>query len=213
MDLGTGPEKSLLIQKRDGYNAAVKDLQDEIKSLESRLETLPQKEIDLTELKAAVASARKAGDIEQRLNDMTTKAAQEKAACEKEFARLGNFHGDADALLSLGLPVAETLDRFEKQTDDLMEQSRTASQKKQETEAEKKQAEQELNALLLKEDVPKIADLEASRKARDQGWSLIKQTYIQQRMISAAFRQMHPDLIYRQCMKKRLRWQTVYPTA
>jgi uncharacterized protein YhaN len=178
-------EKSLLIQKRDGYNAAVKDLQDEIKSLESRLETLPQKEIDLTELKAAVASARKAGDIEQRLNDMTTKAAQEKAACEKEFARLGNFHGDADTLLSLGLPVAETLDRFEKQTDDLMEQSRTASQKKQETEAEKKQAEQELNALLLKEDVPKIADLEASRKARDQGWSLIKQTYIQQRDIGS----------------------------
>jgi uncharacterized protein YhaN len=172
-------KKELLIQKQDGYKAALRDLQDETKSLESRLETLPQKEIDLTELKAAVASARKAGDIEQRLNDMTIQAAQERAACEKEFARLGNFHRDTDALLSLGLPVAETLDRFEKETDDLMEQSRTASQKKLETEAEKKQAEQELNALLLKEDVPKIADLEASRKDRDQGWSLIKQTYIQ----------------------------------
>ncbi len=176
-------KKSLLIQKQDGYKSAVKDLQDEIKSLESRLETLPAGDFDLTELKAAVASARKAGDIEQRLNDMTTQAAQEKAACENTFAGLGNFHGDADDLLSMGLPVAETLDRFEKETDDLMEQSRTASQKKQEIEAEKRQAEQELKALLLKEDVPKIADLEASRKDRDQGWALIKQTYIEQRDI------------------------------
>jgi len=174
-------KKGLLIQKQEGCKAAIKDLQDEITSLQSRLETLPQKEIDLTELKAAVASARKAGDIEQRFNDMTLQAAQEKAAWENEFARLGNFHGDPDALLSMGLPVAETLDRFEKQTDDLMEQSRTASRKKQEIEAEKKQAEQELKALLLKEDVPKIADLEASRKDRDQGWSLIRQTYIRQR--------------------------------
>jgi uncharacterized protein YhaN len=174
-------KKGLLIQKQEGHNAALKDLQDEITSLENRLETLPQKDIDLMELKAAVASARKAGDIEQRLNDMTILAAQETAACENEFARLGNYHGDADNLLSMGLPVAETLDRFEKQTDDLMAQTRTASQKKQEIEAEKKQAEQELKALLLKEDVPKIADLETSRKARDHGWSLIKQTYIQQR--------------------------------
>jgi uncharacterized protein YhaN len=173
-------EKGLLIQKQDGYKAAVKDFQDEITSLESRLETLPPGDIDLTELKAAVASARKAGDIEQRLNDMTIQAAQEKAAGENAFAGLGNYHGDADALLSMGLPVAETLDRFEKEFDDLMEQSRTASRKKQEIEAEQRQAEQELKALLLKEDVPKIADLETSRKDRDQGWSLIKQTYIQQ---------------------------------
>ena len=176
-------KKGLLIQKQDGYKAALRDLQDEIESLEARLEKLPQKDIDLTELKAAVATARKAGDIEQRLNDIRIQAAQEKAACENAFAGLGNFHGDADVLLSMGLPVAETLDRFEKETDDLMEKSRTASQKKQEIEAEKKQAEQELKALLLKEDVPKIADLEASRKERDQGWSLIKQTYIRQRDI------------------------------
>ncbi|HKK98900.1 MAG TPA: AAA family ATPase, partial [Desulfotignum sp.] len=174
-------KKSLLIQKQEGHKAALKDLQDEMTALESRRETLPQSDIDLTELKAAVASARKAGDIEQRLNDITTQAAQEKSACENAFAGLGKYHGDADALLSMGLPVTETLDRFEKEADDLMEKFRTASQKKQESETEKRQAEQELQALLLKEDVPKIADLDASRKARDQGWSLIKQTYIQQR--------------------------------
>jgi uncharacterized protein YhaN len=176
-------KKSLLIQKQEGFKSALMDLQDEKKSLESKLENIPQREIDLTELKAAVTSARKAGDIEQRLNDIRIQALQEKAACENEFARLGNYHGDADAFLSMGFPISGTLDRFEKENDELMEKSRTASRKKQDIEDEKRQAEQKLKALLLKEDVPKITDLEASRRDRDQGWSLIKQKYIQQRDI------------------------------
>jgi len=171
-------EKSLLIQKQEGYKAELRDLQDEQKSLESKRENISQSEIDLPQVKAAIASARKAGDIEQRLDEVKIKAAQEKAACEDEFARLGHYHGTAEALLSMGLPVSETLDRFEKENDDLMEKSRNASGKKQEIEEEKRQAEQELKALLLKEDVPKISDLDASRKERDKGWSLIKQKYI-----------------------------------
>lgn len=172
-------KNSLLIQKEESFSAALRDLQDEQKSLKSKLENISQSEIDLPQLNASIASARKAGDIEQRLDEINVQAAQEKAAWENEFARLGNYHGAADALLSMILPVLETLDRFEKENDELMETSKTASRKKQEIEEEKKQAEQELAALLLKEDIPQIADLEASRKDRDQEWSFIKQKYIQ----------------------------------
>ncbi|NDY74145.1 chromosome segregation protein SMC [Desulfobacter hydrogenophilus] len=177
-------KNSLLIQKEAGFKAALKDLLDEQKSLKSKLEDISQSQIDLTQLKASIASARKAGDIEQRLDDITIQAAQENAAGKNEFARLGNYHGTADALLSMILPVPETIDRFEKENDELIEKFKTASRKKQELEDEKKQAEQELNALLLKEDVPQIADLEALRKDRDLGWALIKQKYIQQLDIS-----------------------------
>lgn len=171
---------SLLTQKEAGCKAELKELQDEQKSLKSKLEDISQSNIDLPQLKASIASARKAGDIEQRLDDINIQAAQENAAWANEFARLGHYHGTADALLSMILPVPETIDRFEKENDALIEKSKTASRKKQEVEDEKKQAEQELNALLLKEDVPKITDLEASRKDRDHGWELIKQKYIQQ---------------------------------
>ncbi len=173
-------KKGLQIQKQDGYNAALRDLQDETMSLESRLETLPAGDIDLTELKAAVASARKAGDIEQRLNDMTTQAAQEKAACENEFERLGNYQGKADVLLSMGLPVAETLDRFEKETDDLIEQSRTASRKKQETEAEKKAGGTGVESAAVKGRRAQNCRPGGIPEGARPGWSLIKQTYIQQ---------------------------------
>ncbi len=171
---------SLLTQKEAGFKAELKDLQDEQKSLKSKLEDTSQSKIDLPQLKASIASTRKAGDIEQRLDDIKIQVAQETAAWENEFARLGNYHGTADALLSMVLPVPETIDRFEKENDELIEKYKTASRKKQEIEDEKKQAEQELNALLLKEDVPQITDLEAFRKDRDRGWELIKQKYIQQ---------------------------------
>jgi uncharacterized protein YhaN len=177
---GLAQKNSLLIQKKESFKAALRDLQDEQKSFKNKLENISQSKIDLTQLKAAIASARKAGDIEQRLNDVNTQASQEKAACESEFTRLGSYTGAAKDFLSLVLPVSETLDRFEKESDELSEKSKTTSQKKQEIEDEKKQAEQELKALLLKEDVPKIADLKASRMDRDLGWSLIKQKYIQQ---------------------------------
>lgn len=173
-------KNGLLVQKKESFKAAVRDLHDEQKSLKSKLKNIPQRKIDLIQLKAAIASARKAGNIEQRLNEAKIQALQEKAACENDFARLGNYTGAAKDLLSLALPLSETLDRFEKENDELIEKSKNISQKKQEIEDEKKQAEQELKALLLKEDVPKIADLKASRMDRDQGWSLIKQKYIQQ---------------------------------
>jgi uncharacterized protein YhaN len=175
---------SLLTQKETGLTHALKDLRDEQKSLKSKLEDIPQNETDLTQLHASIASARKAGDIEQRLDDMKIQAEQETAAWQYEFARLGNYQGPADALLSLTLPVSETIDRFEKEHDDLTEQSKIAARKRQELTEEKKQAEQALNTLLRKEDVPQIADLEALRKDRDLGWALIKQKYILQQNIS-----------------------------
>ncbi|MGM0654239.1 MAG: AAA family ATPase [Thermodesulfobacteriota bacterium] len=170
---------SLLTQKKAGLKTQLKDLQDEQKSLKNTLADISESKIDLLQLKASIASARKAGDIEQRLDDINVQAAQENAAWTNEFARLGNYHGTADALLSMVLPLPETIDRFEKENDEFTEKFKTASRKKQEIEDEKKQAEQELNALLLREDVPQIADLEASRKDRDLGWALIKQKYIQ----------------------------------
>jgi uncharacterized protein YhaN len=181
---GLVQKHSLLIQKEAGLNHTLKDLLDEQKSLKSRLEDISQSKIDLTQLKASIASARKAGDIEQRLDDIKIQAEQETAAWKNEFARLGNYHGTPDALLSLTLPVPETIDRFEKENDDLTEKSKTAVRKEQELAEEKKLAEQELNALLRKEDVPQVADLEALRKDRDLGWAFIKQKYILQQDIS-----------------------------
>ncbi|MBW2002551.1 MAG: chromosome segregation protein SMC, partial [Deltaproteobacteria bacterium] len=88
------------------------------------------------------------------------------------------FSGTVESLSNVAMPVSETLDTFEKQIDGLSEKIRDHERKQQEIEEEKKQAEQELKALLLTSDVPTISELEELRTVRNTGWNLIKCKYI-----------------------------------
>jgi uncharacterized protein YhaN len=169
----------LLNQKKEKAEATLRDIEDEQESIKNEFDEQPKLDLDLSELKASIAAARKAGDVEQRLAALQKRASEEKAACESELARLGKFSGPVESLLKMAMPVSETLDTFEKQNDELFERIRDYGRKQQELEEEKKQAEQELKALLLTSDVPTITELEESRTVRNTGWSLIKRKYIE----------------------------------
>uniref|UniRef100_UPI004055AF6E AAA family ATPase n=1 Tax=Candidatus Electrothrix sp. TaxID=2170559 RepID=UPI004055AF6E len=171
---------SLLIQNREQAEASIRDIEDERKSLQNELDNNARSNLDLKELKAAIAVARKAGNVEQRLAEAQKQAADEHEACHNELTRLGRYTGSLDSVLTLSLPVPETLDQFEKESDSLSEERKHTMRKAQEYEEEKRQAEQDLQALLLQSDVPTIADLEASRDERTSGWQLIKRKYINQ---------------------------------
>jgi uncharacterized protein YhaN len=169
----------LLNQKKENAEATLRDIEDEQESIKKELGEQSQSDLDLSELKAAIAAARKAGDVEQRLADSQKRDSEEKAACESELARLGRFSGTVEALLKVAMPVSETLDTFEKQIDELSEKIRDYGRNQQEIEEEKKQAEQDLKALLLTSDVPTISELEELRTVRNIGWNLIKCKYIE----------------------------------
>lgn len=177
---GLAHKHSLLVQNKEQAEASIRDIEDERKSLQSELDKKTQSDIDLKELKAAIAAARKAGNLEQRLAETQKQVADENEACQDELCRLGRFTGTVDAVLKLSLPVSETLDQFDKENDELLEESKNTIRKKQEVEEEKRQAEHDLKALLLQNDVPTFADLETSRDVRNVGWNLIKRKYIEQ---------------------------------
>ncbi|MEA3416331.1 MAG: AAA family ATPase [Thermodesulfobacteriota bacterium] len=176
---GLAQKHSLLNQKKETAEATLRDVEDEQETIKKELGEQAQSNLDLCELKAAIAAARKAGDVEQRLADSQKRASEEKAACENELARLGRFSETVEALLKVAMPVSETLDTFEKQIDELSEKIRDYGRNQQEIEKEKKQAEQDLKALLLTSDVPIISELEESRTVRNIGWNLIKCKYIE----------------------------------
>ncbi|WPD23824.1 MAG: AAA family ATPase [Candidatus Electrothrix scaldis] len=171
---------SLLVQNKEQTQASLRDIEDKRKSLRKEIEDNPESDLDVKELKAAIAVARKAGNVEQRLAEAQKQAADEHEACHNELARLGRYSGSLDSLLTLPLPVPETLDQFEKERDELLEEYKDTTRKTQERNEEKRQAEQDLNALLLQSDVPTLADLETSRDVRNMGWQLIKRKYINQ---------------------------------
>ena len=177
---GLAQKHSLLNQKKEKAEATLRDVEDEQETIKKELGEQAQSNLDLSELKAAVAVARKAGDLEQRLADSQKRASDEKAACESELSRLGRFSGTIEALSKMAMPVSETLDTFERRFDELSEKIRDDGRRQKELEEEHKQAEQDLKALLLTSDVPTISELEEARLKRNTGWNLIKQKYIEE---------------------------------
>ncbi len=171
-------QHGLLTQKKVKAGSTLRDIEDDQESIRNELGKQPQSNLDLSELKATIASARKAGDVEQRLADLQKRATNEKLACENEFATLGRFKAPVESLLKVAVPVSETLDTFEKQGDELSEKIRDCVRRQRDIEEEKKQTEQDLKALLRTSDVPTISELEESRNVRNTGWSLIKRKYI-----------------------------------
>ena len=182
----------LLAQNKEHAKASLRDIEDERKSLQNELDNKLQSDLDLSELKAAVAAARKEGDVELRLSEAQKRAVEENDACQVELSRLGRFTGPVDSVMKLSLPVSETLDQFEKENEDLLEESKNTFREKKEAEEEKKQAEQDLKELLLHGDVPTATDLDISRDIRNVGWKLIKRKYIEKTDIESELNEYAP---------------------
>lgn len=183
----------LLNQKKEKAEVTLRDVEYEQGAYKKELGERAQSNLDLNELKAAVAVARKAGDLEQRLADSQKRASDDKAACERELSRLGRFSGTIETLSKVAMPVSETLDTFEKQFDELSEKLRDFGRKQKESEEEQKQVEQDLKAMLLTSDVPTVSELEKSRTVRNTGWNLIKRKYIENNDVEKDIAEFAPD--------------------
>jgi uncharacterized protein YhaN len=176
---GLAQKYDRLVQNKAQARKSLRDIEDERRARRSELDGSPPSSLDVKKLKAVVSAARKAGNLEQRLAGAAKQALAEHRACRDELVRLGRFSGPVDSLLRLSLPVSETLDRFERESDDLLEELRNAARKKGEVDGEKMQSEQALKDLLLQLEVPTLADLDLSREDRENHWRLIKRRCVE----------------------------------
>jgi uncharacterized protein YhaN len=176
---GLAKKHGLLTQKKEKAEDTRRDVDDERRSIKKKLGEQSQSNMQLSELKAAIAVARKAGDLEQRLSDSQKRASDNKVACENELARLGRFSGTTETLLTVAMPVSETLDTFERRLEEVTNDLKDHRRKQKEFDKERRQAEHDLKTLLMKSDVPTMAELLESRMVRNTGWLLIKRKYIE----------------------------------
>ena len=173
-------QHSLLKQKKEDTEQTVRDIEDEQSAVKKELAAQAESGLDLGEMKAAVAAVRRAGDLEKRLIEAQKRASKDNEDCQNEFSRLGKYTGTVDTFLKTAMPLPETLDTFEKKFDALSEKTKDLARVKKDLKEEQKQAEQDLNALLLTSEAPTIAELEDSRTVRNKGWHLIKRKYIEE---------------------------------
>lgn len=182
---GLARKHGLLSQKQDKAKDTLREVGDEQAKIKKELGEQNQSSLDLSSLRAVVASARKAGDLEKRLVDAEKRTSKEKVACEDELSRLGRFSGTSNELSKVSMPVSETLDMFEKQFEELTAKLKDDGRRQNELEEEKRQAEQDLKALLLTGDVPTITELDKARLERGTGWNLIKSKYIEKTVVES----------------------------
>lgn len=170
----------LLAQEHENASMTLRDAKGKLETIKKDLANCPEMKLDLRALKAAVALARKSGNLERRLTDARKRTSTENMTCASEFSKIGRFSGTLEAISSLSLPVSETLDTYEKVMDGIADVIRDHSRKEKELKQDLKKAERDLKALMLAGDVPTISELERSRSERNSGWGLIKGKYIEE---------------------------------
>lgn len=186
-------KQGLLTQKKEKAEATLRDVEEERESIKKEQGKSSQSRLDLSGLKAAVTSARKSGNLEQRWADSQKRVLENNAACAREFERLGRFSGTLEALSKVALPVSETLDLFEKKLDALSEEIKNDLRRQKELKEEQKQAEQDLKTLLSTGNVPTLLELEEARTVRNTGWNLIKRKYIEATEVEKEIMAFAPD--------------------
>jgi len=176
---GLATQHDLLKQREAEAETSLQELETRQESVSQELSNLPRATFELKDLKAEIAAARKAGDLEKRVAEIKKKAGEAQEACFKEFSRLGRFSGTIESFLATAMPVHHTLDIFDKQLDVHATAVRDLKRKEKELAEEYREAEKSLKSLLAEGEVPSVEDLNELRDTRNKVWQLIKGKYIE----------------------------------
>ncbi|MFH0784118.1 MAG: AAA family ATPase [Pseudomonadota bacterium] len=150
--------------------------EEELRRVESRLAVLPAA-VDTGNFLLALKPAQKVGDLDGQLASSRSDIILQKKECQAELKRIGLWTGDLTALVTLALPLAATVQQFEKSFGELDEVRR-------EIEKSRKNSEKELQQVLAEirkvdtGDVPREEDLTRSRALRERGWRLLRRQWL-----------------------------------
>jgi uncharacterized protein YhaN len=133
---------------------------------------------ELESLRRAVKQARKAGDLDAVLANARGKLAGADKKAATALARLPGWNRPAENLQRLAVPLGATLDQLESQFQETAGQRKSLAERSAAEDESIRQLETRLQTLELQQDVPTEDVLLAARKRREQGWRLVKGTWL-----------------------------------
>jgi len=169
------------VQARKQQEEAARELEE----IAETLANLPTPR-DTAGLARAISLARKLGDIDGQVEEISRKLVLGKKDCQTELQRLGLWSGELEQLPALSLPLPETVRRFEIDEAELANEFRQLKKDRQGAEKELKTVADENREVAYGGEVPTEQALEIARKKRQEGWKLLRRRWIDGDDISAA---------------------------
>ncbi len=185
-------EYSLIVQRAAAARTALRDANQEAAETRGALGRHPAFR-DASGLQHAVDKAKRAGKLDEEVSAKTRAAADLAGALERPLAALGLWGGTFEALAAAPLPLAATIDRFERIFLQLEQRHTRNQENRAATEGDLTRFSRELAAIAGAGTVPTEADLAERRKWRDAGWSLVRAKWIEPTEVEAAVRAYAPD--------------------
>ena len=141
----------------------------------------------------SVKMAQKSGDLDTLLKKNRHEIEQGKKDCLVELKRIGRWSGSLQTLIELSLPLAETVQQFEKRYSDLTEQRRVQEKEQKKTEQELRNTQTEIKKVDYAGEIPSEEALFQTRDKREYGWQLLRRQWLGKEDVTEASLAYAPD--------------------
>ncbi len=188
-----GGRLPLLQEKAESTRRRLSDLQGEKETARAELKGFPPLR-DLTPLKTAIARVQALGNIDREHAACNRDLHTRQSNFASELKRAGLWSGTAEELLVLGLPLAETIERFVKESRSQEDERKIIQKERHELGQEKKRLTLEISAIEKAGDVPTEKELADLRAHRDRGWQMLRRQWLNGEDISLESRAYHENL-------------------
>lgn len=183
-----GNRKEALEKQLGQARAAIGDFERRLAKAIEQVAQLPPP-CDAAPLCDAIRQAQGQGDLDRQAATMRAELHASQEQAEVDCSKLGLWQGTPDALESLPLPAAETIERF----DGEMREARAALERVQkaldEAQAAVADLDRRIKQLQLEGEVPGEDDLAEARRLRDTGWRLVLAQWLHGSVEAEALRQ------------------------
>jgi uncharacterized protein YhaN len=149
--------------------------------------------VDTGNLLQAIELARKVGDIDGQLASNRGELELQKKECRTDLQRLGLWTGELTALMELALPLAETVQKFEKSYGEVSDAGREIEKARKNYEKDLHQVLTEIRKVEGVGLVPSEEELALTREKRRQGWRLLRRQWLDGEDVAKESREYAPE--------------------
>lgn len=166
-------QRGELLARSETANRRAAELRREREQVQRDLDTTAETR-DIGPLRRALRRAGRLGDIEAECDRQREQLERARQQAGVELQRLGFWSGTLAELEQLRIPVSETIERFDREIQELTDEQQRLRDRQRELSDRIARNQQELAKLRLQQDVPTEEDLLQARRLRDQGWRLVR---------------------------------------